>query len=197
MNDDFEFLNPKNPCSLLLFILSNIPLPLRTRSTNHHPPISSNLVETNSFSATIVSQTGPLPFIISSNLKSDPTSNSPHSTSNCSANTFQRCFHLNTSPLLQLKASFFAYGSTAAHIWCSAIKSASDASEYPSHASRVPGNFIGTPSCLHIEAYTHKVPTIFIRLYGENPNITPGLCTDHVKPSFFFTSSYSMSSRVW
>src|ERR1044072_4768106 len=105
-------------------------------------------------------------------LEPGPSSSNPNSSiPNCSARTFQSCFHWNASPLLQLKASFAAHGFTAAQICCSAIKSASETAEYDSHASFVPKNFNGRPSCLQIAAYTQRVPTRFIKLYGEKPKM--------------------------
>lgn len=128
----FGVLEPQKPMLFaLVHTIQRWPSTQRVRATsaNHHCAIFSILVGTRPFSLTISSHTGPLSFIISPS--SSICSSGPwDSTPNCYANTVRICFHLKTSPLLQLNASFFAHGSTAAHIWCSATRSASEASQY-------------------------------------------------------------------
>ncbi|KAL4290010.1 hypothetical protein GQ457_14G010920 [Hibiscus cannabinus] len=53
-------------------------------------------------------------------------------------NFFHTLFHVNTSPLVQLKACFLAPAVTAAHICCSASTRASDMSQKCSHVYRLP-----------------------------------------------------------
>jgi len=94
-NDLVEFLNPKNPCSLLLFMHDIKASPLSMVSTYHQPPTSSNFVGNNWFFFTISSHTGPLSFILSAKVALFPPSSNPYfSIPNCSARTFHKCFHL-------------------------------------------------------------------------------------------------------
>ncbi|KAJ6827860.1 3-oxo-Delta(4,5)-steroid 5-beta-reductase [Iris pallida] len=167
-----------------------------TASTNHQCPTSPSSVRTSSFSLTISSQTGPFPAIASSRRNLPPSPSYPaHSTPNCSASALHSCFHLNTSPFEQLNASFLAYGSTAAHICCSAIMSASDASLNPSQQALLPGNLSVDPSFAQIAAYAHRLCTRFILDATEDPKIVVGRWTDHdTRPPALPTSSKSASS---
>ncbi|MFS7911948.1 hypothetical protein Hanom_Chr02g00124021 [Helianthus anomalus] len=57
------------------------------------------------------------------------SSNGTNSTPNTSQSTLHIVFHVNTSPFVQLNASFLALSVTDAHICCSASTLASDTSQ--------------------------------------------------------------------
>eukprot|EP01018_Ginkgo_biloba_P027415 Gb_22014 [translate_table: standard] len=146
------FLNPKKPCSLLLFILLKFSkLKLNTTPIVPQCAKSSSLVLHRLYSAPIASHNEPLSFISSGRLKPSPLYSS-NSNSNLSARIFHSLFHLKTSPLVQLNAWFLARGSETAHISCSATSSASDASVSCSQLDLLPGNLSGFPSYLQIVA---------------------------------------------
>nr|GMD05143.1 hypothetical protein Iba_chr06bCG3860 [Ipomoea batatas] len=106
--------------------------PLKIRSTNHH---NSNILQFRSLQVVFLPQSHPkqppFPFIISCRVILFPFFKSPSSTPNCSAKIFQKCFHLYTPAIADVESFvLLGYGSTAPQISCSAIKSASEQSEY-------------------------------------------------------------------
>ncbi len=190
---------PRNPRSRLLFMLLTFSMLWPSQiSTNHQWATSSSLSPgRNPFSFTILSHTASFPFMASCSENGSPLY------SGCTlyswASNCHSRFHLNTSPLLLLKASFFTLGSAtdAAQISCSATRSASDASCMKSQHIFLPGKIKGFFSYWQMAAYTANVLTMFIRLPSAKPKIAVGRWMEYVSCCCCFTVSNVMSSRVW